>query len=481
MNLKTLLAQFTLNTLWTIAKTYDHLRSSGIVTSKRSVERLLHTDQFLPKALTSDSLCNENNQPCHQVILEAQLKEAQKKRKLILYAQLHQLPNKQLFICCNDNRTARYWTRIPSRLTQTSVQHALQVLVHELGKPIVLFPHHQLVALLRPLKPIQGIEWSLLSYSTANPEVAKPPKKTVANTTLPQSLRQLEAESIYILREAVANASTPVMLTSLGKDSSVMLHLARKAFAPGPLPFPLLHIDTRWKFQEMYGFRATLQKDPDIRLMTYTNPEAIEKNVNPFDFGSAVHTDITKTQALRQVLSLHQFDMVFGGARRDEEKSRAKERIFSFRNAKHAWDPKNQRPELWNLFNTHLHQGESLRVFPLSNWTELDVWHYIYHERIPVVPLYFSAIRPVVWRNGTWIMVDDERFRLEAGEKIEAKSVRFRTLGCYPLSGAIESTARTVEEILLELIASRHSERQGRLIDHDQAASMEKKKQEGYF
>lgn len=480
MNLKILLAQFAPNTLWTIAKTYDHLKSGGTVTSKRSVERLLHAEQFLPKALTSKSLRNENDQPCHQVILEAQLKEAQKKRKLILYAQLHQLPTKQLFICCNDNRTARYWIRIPNPLTQTSVQHALQVLVHELGKPIVLFPHHQLVSLLRPLNPISGIEWSLLSYFTTNHEIKKQSKK-IPRTTLPQSLRQLEAESIYILREAVASASTPVMLTSLGKDSSVMLHLARKAFAPGPLPFPLLHIDTRWKFQEMYAFRTTLQKDPDIRLMTYTNPEAIEKNVNPFDFGSAVHTDITKTQALRQVLSLHQFDMVFGGARRDEEKSRAKERIFSFRNAKHAWDPKNQRPELWNLFNTHLHHGESLRVFPLSNWTELDIWHYIYHEHIPVVPLYFSAIRPVVWRNGTWIMVDDERFRLEAGEKIEAKSVRFRTLGCYPLSGAIESTARSVEEIVLELIASDHSERQGRLIDHDQATSMEKKKQEGYF
>ncbi|MCB4345964.1 sulfate adenylyltransferase subunit CysD [Burkholderia vietnamiensis] len=294
-------------------------------------------------------------------------------------------------------------------------------------------------------------------------------------------LKRLEAESIHIIREAVAEAQNPVMLYSIGKDSGVMLHLARKAFYPAPPPFPLLHVDTRWKFQEMYLFRDFMARESGMDLLVHTNPEAIEKNINPFDHGSALHTDITKTEGLKQALDHYQFDVVFGGARRDEEKSRAKERVFSFRTATHRWDPKNQRPELWNLYNTRKRAGESIRVFPLSNWTELDIWQYIYQENIPVVPLYFAKPRPVVVRPEMIMMVDDERCRLLPGEEVQIKKVRFRTLGCYPLTGAVESEAETLEDILLEIINARQSERQGRKIDTDSSGSMEKKKQEGYF
>ncbi|MGW8308470.1 MAG: sulfate adenylyltransferase subunit CysD [Achromobacter pulmonis] len=294
-------------------------------------------------------------------------------------------------------------------------------------------------------------------------------------------LDQLEAESIHIIREAFAESEHPAMLYSVGKDSTVMLHLARKAFYPAPPPFPLLHVDTRWKFREMYQFRDHMASESGIELLVYTNPEAIAKNINPFDHGSALHTDITKTEGLKQALDKYQFDMVFGGARRDEEKSRAKERIFSFRTQTHQWDPKNQRPELWNLYNARKRKGESIRVFPLSNWTELDIWQYIYRENIPVVPLYFARERPVVMRNGMLLMVDDARMRLLPGEVVEKRKVRFRTLGCYPLTGAIESDATSLSEIILELIGARSSERQGRAIDADASASMEKKKQEGYF
>jgi sulfate adenylyltransferase subunit 2 len=299
--------------------------------------------------------------------------------------------------------------------------------------------------------------------------------------TLHQYLRDLESESIFILREAVAQASNPVMLYSIGKDSTVMLELAKKAFMPGPLPFPLLHVDTRWKFQDMYHFRDQVGNDPAVKLITHINPDAIAKNINPFDHGSGVHTHITKTEGLKQALNQYQFDAVFGGGRRDEEKSRAKERIFSFRSQSHQWDPKSQSPELWQLYNARCHPGESLRIFPLSNWTELDIWQYIEHAQIPVVPLYFAKKRPIVRRKGMLIMIDDERFQFDPGEVIEEKMIRFRTLGCYPLSGAIESTAASVSEIIEELKNSRQSERQGRAIDHDDASSMEKKKLEGYF
>jgi sulfate adenylyltransferase subunit 2 len=294
-------------------------------------------------------------------------------------------------------------------------------------------------------------------------------------------LQRLEAESIYILREVVAECERPVMLYSIGKDSAVMLHLAIKAFYPAPPSFPLLHVDTTWKFREMYEFRDAIVKKLGLQLLVHVNPEGLAQGIGPFSHGSQVHTDVMKTQALRQALDKYGFDAAFGGARRDEEKSRAKERVFSHRSTHHRWDPKQQRPELWGLYNTRKRAGESFRVFPLSNWTELDVWQYIWLEEIPIVPLYLAAPRPVVKRNGALIMVDDTRMPLEPGEEPLLKKVRFRTLGCYPLTGAIESEADTLPAILAETLLSRSSERQGRVIDHDGAASMEKKKQEGYF
>jgi sulfate adenylyltransferase subunit 2 len=294
-------------------------------------------------------------------------------------------------------------------------------------------------------------------------------------------LKSLEAEAIAILREAAGSFLRPVMMFSIGKDSMVLLHLAAKAFAPGPIPFPLLHIDTKWKFKEMITFRAHISKVYGVDILVHTNQEGLDQGINPIDSGAALHTHVMKTVALKQALDSHKFDSVIGGARRDEEKSRAKERIFSFRAAGHIWDPRKQRPELWNLYNTRLHDGESVRVFPISNWTEIDVWDYIEAQKIEVVPLYFSAPRPVVRRSDTWIMVDDERLPLEPGEVPEIRSVRFRTLGCYPLSGAIDSQAITVADILSEMRGSRFSERQGRLIDGEGTSSMEAKKRAGYF
>jgi sulfate adenylyltransferase subunit 2 len=294
-------------------------------------------------------------------------------------------------------------------------------------------------------------------------------------------LQRLEAESMHILREVVAEADRPVMLYSIGKDSATMLHLARKAFHPATPPFPLLHVDTTWKFRDMYALRERMARESGMQLLVHHNPDALARGINPFDHGSQLHTDLWKTQGLKQALDQHGFDAAFGGGRRDEEKSRAKERIVSLRSAQHRWDPKRQRPELWNLYNVRRNPGETLRVFPLSNWTELDVWRYIRQEDIPVVPLYFAAERPVVQRGGSWIVVDDQRMRLAPGEQPQVKRVRFRTLGCYPLSGAIESQAGTLDEIIEEMSLARSSERQGRMIDHDGAASMERKKQEGYF
>jgi sulfate adenylyltransferase subunit 2 len=293
-------------------------------------------------------------------------------------------------------------------------------------------------------------------------------------------LERLEAEAIHIMREVVAEAEKPVMLYSVGKDSAVMLHLARKAFYPSPPPFPLLHVDTTWKFKDMYALREKAARDAGMELIVHQNPEAIARGINPFDHGS-LHTDMWKTEGLKQALDTYGFDVAFGGARRDEEKSRAKERIFSFRTATHGWDPKNQRPELWNLYNARKAKYESIRVFPISNWTELDIWQYIHLENIEIVPLYFSAPRPTVTRDGMLLMVDDERFPLQDGEVPVERSIRFRTLGCYPLTGAVESTASTLPEVIQEMLLTTTSERQGRAIDHDQAASMEKKKQEGYF
>ena len=293
-------------------------------------------------------------------------------------------------------------------------------------------------------------------------------------------LQRLEAESIHIFREVVAEAENPVMLYSIGKDSAVMLELARRAFHPSPPPFPLLHVDTTWKFKAMYEMRERMARESGMKLLVHHNPEAKERGINPFEHGS-LHTDLWKTEGLKQALDLYKFDVAFGGARRDEEKSRAKERVFSFRSANHRWEPKNQRPELWNLYNAKKAKGESIRVFPISNWTELDIWQYIHLNDVPIVPLYYAAPRPTVIRDGLTLMVDDERFPLKPGEVPQIRSIRFRTLGCYPLTGAVESKARTLPEVIQEILLTTTSERQGRAIDHDQAASMEKKKQEGYF
>lgn len=332
----------------------------------------------------------------------------------------------------------------------------------------------------KTVKDTELMHGGLHQKNTTELEV-KPIMETRGTDMLLTHLQRLEAESIQIMREVVAEADNPVMLYSIGKDSAVMLHIAMKAFYPSLPPFPLLHVDTRWKFREMYEFRDKMVEDLGLELITHINPDGIAKNINPFDHGSAAHTDIMKTEGLKQALNEHKFDVAFGGARRDEEKSRAKERIFSFRTADHRWDPKNQRPEIWKQYNTRKNPGESIRVFPISNWTELDIWQYIHLENIPIVPLYYSQERPVVERDGTLIMVDDERMPLKEGEVPMMKNVRFRTLGCYPLTGAVESDADTLPAIIQEMLLTRTSERQGRMIDHDSAASMEKKKQEGYF
>ena len=324
----------------------------------------------------------------------------------------------------------------------------------------------------------------LLRNSGINPSVFNIVLRIVHMTLTPPRkthLKQLEAESMHIIREVAAEFDNPVMLYSIGKDSAVMLHLAMKAFAPGKPPFPLMHVDTAWKFREMITFRDQMAEKVGMKLIVHTNEEGVKQGIGPFTHGSATHTDVMKTQALKQALDKYGFDAAFGGARRDEEKSRAKERVYSFRDKFHRWDPKNQRPELWNLYNGKVNKGESIRVFPLSNWTELDIWQYIYLENIDIVPLYYSAERPVVERDGTLIMVDDDRLPLEPGEKPMMKKVRFRTLGCYPLTGAVESEAATLPEIIQEMLLTTTSERQGRVIDHDSAASMEQKKREGYF
>jgi len=463
--------------VWNTELAFQELHALGEAGTKRTAERRLSELGLWPGELSPSLLRDEFDRPLNLLVLDKQLEIARSKRKLILFAQLHTLPTGEVFLHANSAKGGRNWVALKGEASTETVSNAIDQLQTFLGKPIELFPHGQLTDYFRGSAALQAIN-VLTAYREPSAMVMSKLKKIV---TLPPHLARLEAESIHILREAVAQAKNPVMLYSIGKDSSVMLELAKKAFYPGKLPFPLLHVNTRWKFQAMYDMRNEVAKDPNLTLITYTNPEAIEKNINPFDHGSALHTDITKTEGLKQVLNHYQFDAIFGGARRDEEKSRAKERIFSFRTKTHHWDPKNQRPELWNLFNARIHPGESMRIFPLSNWTELDIWEYIYYQNIPVVPLYFAKKRPIVTRKNLLLMVDDERFRMKENEIIENRLVRFRTLGCYPLTGAIESTAQNVPEIILELISARQTERQGRAIDSDANASMEKKKQEGYF
>ena len=389
-----------------------------------------------------------------------------------------------------DHNGRHWWIAFENQPpTETDLLRLLQALADRTRMPLHLsMPGAPALTCIPAVKDFLSNRHPTISLAEPEPPAMNPastssapvPSTSNGHRTLTH-LERLEAESIHIMREVVAEADNPVMLYSVGKDSAVMLHLAMKAFYPAKPPFPLLHVDTRWKFKDMYRFRDRMARELGLELLVHINPEGVEKDINPFTHGSAIHTDIMKTEGLKQALDKYGFDAAFGGARRDEEKSRAKERIFSFRTAQHRWDPKSQRPELWHLYNSRKHKGESMRVFPLSNWTELDIWQYIYLQNIPIVPLYYAAERPVVERDGTLIMVDDERMPLRPGEVPMLRKVRFRTLGCYPLTGAVESEADTLPAIIQEMLLTTTSERQGRVIDHDSAGSMEKKKQEGYF
>ncbi|MBL4680944.1 MAG: sulfate adenylyltransferase subunit CysD [Pseudomonadales bacterium] len=464
--------------------------------SLRTTERSLESSGILPQSLNlSDLLDEENRPPKAQVVahLDAQ---AKKKRFLSLIIQIHRTDKDGIVLFSNDGRLGRRWIFLDgadadNQNDQINLLGAITALAG--GKNLIVWPHGEITRNLRKLVADNGShdivikKGQIIRIGTSAYQETKISRTIeTARTKRPSSnqlshLDRLEAESMHIMREVMAQAENPVMLYSVGKDSSVMLHLAKKAFYPSPPPFPLMHVDTRWKFQAMYQFREKAVAESGMELIVHINPDGVEKNINPFDHGSALHTDIMKTQGLKQALDKHKFDVAFGGARRDEEKSRAKERVFSFRTPAHRWDPKNQRPELWNLYNGYKTKGEGIRVFPLSNWTELDIWQYIYRENIDIVPLYYSAERPVVERDGMLLMIDDDRTQLLEGEEIKIKKVRFRTLGCYPLAGAVESNADDLPSIVLELLNSRTSERQGRAIDSDSSSSMEKKKQEGYF
>jgi sulfate adenylyltransferase subunit 2 len=461
---------------WSAKKLFDELQGSPTGTSLRTVLRTL-ADEWGGLIVDSlESVRNASGEPINSLITPAIVEWVSKKRKPLEILQLVTFNGVDVVILTNS-KGRLIWQAVSTE--SGGVHRAIRHVVDLQGGKLCLLPHGSIRHSLEETDLPEGVInlASLLPPEPFMPDLGRPRLPSGEHSYLDD----LERESINVIREAVASAQKPCMLFSMGKDSMVMLTLAKKAFAPGPVPFPLVVIDTRWKFQAMYRFREQLQRDPSLSVIVYINPEAIERDVNPFDFGSATHTDITKTQALKNVLDDHQFDFVFGGARRDEEKSRAKERIFSVRNASHGWDPKKQRPELWNLYNTALVEGQSMRVFPLSNWTELDIWRYLERETVDLVPLYFAALRPFVLRNDALIMVDDDRFPLEEGEKVHIDHVRFRTLGCYPLTGGTLSAATTLRDIVEELEKSNISERSSRVIDFDQGASMEQKKKDGYF
>jgi len=475
------LSRLSLSRWWTLE---DARQSIGIGDDRHSLDEvqgaLVQSGVVSPR-LRPDEITDEDGRRANPLLVDWVVAEAKREGALSLLIQLVDQGEGQWVLEAHPTEGvgAYWWPGRDSVLDSGLLLDLLFELANFAGQPILLLAHGPLVGRLRELELPPSLRFFPQIYP---PRLLLPSTHPqVPRALISPHLRRLESESIDIIREAVAEAERPVMLYSVGKDSGVMLHLARKAFYPAIPPFPLLHVDTRWKFQEMYLFRQYVMELTGMRMLRHVNPDAIERDINPFDHGSSLHTDITKTEGLRQALDEHRFDVIFGGARRDEEKSRAKERIFSFRTASHRWDPKNQRPELWNLYNARRKPGESIRVFPLSNWTELDIWQYIYQEGIPVVPLYFARWRPVVERDGMLLMIDDGRFRLAPGEQIEMRRVRFRTLGCYPLTGAIESEAETIEDILQELIHTRNSERQGRRIDADGSGSMERKKQEGYF
>ncbi|MDA1349974.1 MAG: sulfate adenylyltransferase subunit CysD [Proteobacteria bacterium] len=469
---------------WDTDSHYKLLAQKKIFKTKRSYERWVEKEDFLPHNLNLENYKDALGDRLNSLIQNYFIQEYERQRKLILFIQYFESKNHK-FIFANDRRKGRLWVKVKSNKIE-DIYEGIKYFSKLRKKNIILLPSQDLLSKFQEFQiPVTKNKYQIEFPNYIFQATEIDPTKTIFTKSF--SLRQnsylsdLEAESIHIIREVVSETKNPVMLYSVGKDSSVMLHLAQKAFYPSPPPFPLMHVDTRWKFKEMYLFRNWMAKKSNMKLITHINPEGVKSNINPFDHGSSVHTDIMKTQGLKQALDQYQFDAAFGGARRDEEKSRAKERIFSFRTATHQWDPKNQRPELWNLYNAKVNKSESIRVFPLSNWTELDIWQYIYQEQIPIVPLYFAKTRPVIQREGMIMMVDDDRLNLQPHEKIELKKIRFRTLGCYPLTGAIESEADSLESIVLELLQSKTSERQGRAIDADASNSMEKKKLEGYF
>ena len=481
------------NTVWTTQTLAKHLWQDDDAAALKKTERWVK-DQGLDFAILSEAdLTDEHGRPAKQLVLDTVMTSGRKKRNSVLMVAIYQYQELSILFA-NDGRAGRRWLAIKtSSPSQEQIQNALETVASAESKDAVLIPSGPLVATVRTTvqqasshqftSGTHRYRLALEVYSHGKEDIKfyiDESKRHLPNQKMTH-LDRLEAESIHIIREVIGGAVNPVMLYSVGKDSAVMLHLARKAFYPSPPPFPLLHVDTTWKFQAMYDYRQNMAEESGMELLIHSNQEGIAKNINPFDHGSALHTDIMKTQALKQALDHYKFDVAFGGARRDEEKSRAKERVFSFRTSTHRWDPKNQRPELWHQYNDKKNPGESIRVFPLSNWTELDIWQYIYREQIPLVPLYFAQERPVVERDGMLMMVDDDRMRLYPDEQIEMKKVRFRTLGCYPLTGAVESDADDLAAIILELLSASTSERDGRAIDSDSDASMEKKKQEGYF
>lgn len=482
------------STVYTTKLIASHIYGAMDAAALKRAERWVAEQSLNFDCLNAKNVCDEHDRPAKEQVMTQINNRHKAQRSVLLFVKIDSNSRGQKFLAANDAKGTRRWIKFSSSKTDAdAVELALATLLEHENKNTVAIPTGSLTTVCRELsrkwrsneRKISGktIRLALEVFNHALSDIEAYAIKDVefkaaANLT---HLDHLEAEAIHIMREVAAEADNPVMMYSLGKDSSVMLHLAKKAFFPSKPPFPLLHIDTRWKFQAMYDFRDHMAKTSDMELMVYTNLEGVSKNINPLDHGSALHTDIMKTAALKQAFDEYKFDVAIGGARRDEEKSRAKERIFSFRTDTHQWDPRNQRPELWRLFNLRKNSGESIRAFPLSNWTEMDVWQYIYKEQIPIIPLYFAAERPVVERDGNLIMLDDDRMQLLPGENIIVKKVRFRSLGCYPLTAAIQSDADNLELVLLELLNSRDSERHGRTIDKDGSSSMEKKKQEGYF
>lgn len=487
--------------LWDAHLLLTQVRSQDSALSLRTLERAINQCGLLPGTVRPGELRDQQGAPLNELVRKDLEQQARKQRHPNLVVQMHE-HDRGFVLMANDGRLGRKWRCYDSEPGVAELEGFLQALTLDYDRPLVIWPHGRVVTPARLLADRNksftrrfsggGVAKLALTAYQNQPVASRlvgqaltgktSTRKTRTENTMDMThLDRLEAESMHIIREVMSEAENPVMLYSIGKDSSVMLRLAEKAFYPGKPPFPLLHVDTRWKFRAMYEFRDRIAAATGMDLLVHINPDGVAKNINPFDHGSALHTDVMKTQSLKMALDKYKFDLAFGGARRDEEKSRAKERVFSFRTSTHRWDPKNQRPELWNLYNGRKNPGESIRVFPLSNWTELDIWQYIYREAIPIVPLYYAAERPVIERDGMLIMVDDDRLKLFPGEKIQTRRVRFRTLGCYPLTGAIESDADDLPKILLELLEARTSERQGRTIDKDSSGSMEKKKQEGYF